>query len=189
MKKSLKIIGIVTLIMAILFVLACVYYNGLKEDTKATAKKTNQIIKAYPAFTKAVDDFSKLRTQFYELKEDLYVDTLKDNVDGWNGFISNYEKAISKVDKKAKILKKNCKIKYGDVRANTRCTTFKANYEAANNYYINDVKMYNKLIDEYESYNEESGNKYGTAYKMRYVVYKKYIDYDKDGEYFGKGGD
>ena len=62
----------------------------------------------------------------------------------------------------------------------------KANYEAAHNYYISDVKLYNQMIDEYDKYNLENGGTFAKVNKAEYKVYKDYIDYDKDGEYFGK---
>lgn len=186
MKKSLKIVGIVLLIIVILFVGACFWVNGLKEDKAATKKKTDKILNSYSDFNKSVDEFSTLRNKFYEYKEDLYIETLSTNATAWNDFITSYEAAIKKVDTTAKNLKENCTIEYGDVRANSRCTTFKANYEAANNYYISDAKLYNELIDEYNEYNKKNNNKYAEVNKAKFVVYKDYIDYDKDGEYFGK---
>lgn len=186
MKKSLKIIGIVIVILCVLLILACVWVDGLKKDKLQTKKKVDEIISSYASFNKAVDEFSTLRNKFYENKEDLYIETLATNYKAWNDFMKNYEEAIKKVDNEALVLKKNCIVEYGDVRANTRCITFKANYEAANNYYISDVKQYNELIDEYDKYNTENKNKYSKVNKANYAIYKDYIDYDKDGEFFGK---
>ena len=38
----------------------------------------------------------------------------------------------------------------------------------------------------YDDWNKEHGGKYSTVNKAEYPVYKDYIDFDKDGEYFGK---
>lgn len=184
MKKSLMVIGIVICIIIVLFAGAWIWVSGLKEDTAETKKKMDIILKAYPNFNKAVDDFSNLRNQFYEYKEDLYLETLRDNADAWNSFMKIYEEGIQKVENSAKDLKANCNLDYGDVNVSSKCTTFKANYQAANNYYISDVKLYNQLVDEYEKYN--TSGKYKTVNKASLVIYKDYIDYDKDGECFGK---
>ena len=52
------------------------------------------------------------------------------------------------------------------------------------NYYITDIKGYNKTVEEYNKWASENGkNKLNEG---KFPVYKKYIDFDKDGEYFGK---
>ena len=97
--------------------------------------------------------------------------------------MDEYADTIREVEKASKNLKSNCKIKYGDVNTNSKCTAFKANYEAAMNYYISDVKIYNKLVDEYDEWNKDG--KYPKLKKGTFPVYKKYIDFDDDGEKFG----
>lgn len=186
MKKSLKIIGIVIIIIAIIFIAAWIWVDGLKEDRAATQAKMDEILEAYPNFNKAVDEFSNLRNQFYGYKEDLYLETLRDNAEAWNTFMAGYANGIQKVEDTAKVLKEDCQSEYGDVNVSSKCTTFKANYEAAMNYYISDVKMYNQMVDEYDKYNAQNGNKYPTVNEGKFPVYTDYIDYDKDGEYFGK---
>ena len=186
MKKSLTIIGIVIVIIAIIFIGAWVWFSGLKEDRAATQAKMDKILEAYPTFNQMVNDFSNLRNQFYSYKEDLYLETLRDNAEAWNTFMSNYADGIQKVENSAQVLKENCDLEYGDVKVSTKCTNFKVNYEAAMNYYISDVKLYNQMVSEYEKYNTESGGKYPVVNKAEYKIYEDYIDYDKDGEYFGK---
>ena len=186
MKKSLTIIGVVMIIIVIIFICAWIWVDGLKEDTAITKKKMDEVLDAYPKFNEEVDNFSKLRNQLYESKEDLYLETLRDNAASWNTFMENYKNSIMKVENTALILKKNCAEEYGDVNVSSKCTTFKANYEAAHNYYISDVKMYNQMVDEYDVYNAEHGNGYAKVNKASYGPYDDYIDYDKDGEYFGK---
>ena len=186
MKKSLTIIGIVVLIIAIIFIGVWIWFSGLKEDRAVTQAKMDAIVEAYPTFNQAVNDFSNLRNQFYEYKEDLYLETLRDNAEAWNSFIQSYANGIQKVEDSAKALKENCDIEYGDVTASTKCTNFKVNYEAAQNYYISDVKLYNTMVSEYKKYNAENGGQYPTVNEAEYVIYKDYIDADGDGEFFGK---
>ena len=186
MKKSIKIIGIVVIIIALLITFACFWVIGLKEDQKETKVKMKEVIDNYPTFNKEVDIFSNLRNKLYEKKEDMYYDTLSQQAIDWNKFMDEYAMQIKKVEDAAKNLKQNCKIKYGDVGTNSKCTAFKANYEAAQNYYISDVKMYNDLIDEYDKWTKEQGGNYNTLKKAELPVYKKYINFDNDGEYFGK---
>ncbi len=184
MKRFLKIIGIVIVINAILFALAWIWISGIKEDQKQTKKKMKIIQNAYVDFNKTIDEFSDMRNNLYEQREDLYYETLADSADYWNKFIDNYAKEVEKLEKNSKDLKKNCKIKYGDVNTRSKCTNFVANYEAAHNYYISDIKMYNNLVDDYKKWNED--NKYPSLNKGTFPIYEKYIDFDEDGEYFGK---
>lgn len=186
MKKSLKIIGIVIIINIVLVVLACAWAKGLKKDQKETKAKMQLVLTSYKDFDSSIDEFSNKRNKLYEYKEDLYFETLSANADSWNKFMEEYAEGIKKVENTSKELKNNCDIEYGDVGTRSKCTSFKANYEAAHNYYISDVKMYNKLVDSYNEWNSEQKGKYKTVNKATYPVYEKYIDYDKDGEYFGK---
>lgn len=186
MKKSLIIIGIVILIIVIIFIGAWIWVDGLKEDTAITKEKMDEIKEAYPNFNTAVDEFSSLRNQFYTYKEDLFLETLRDKAGDWNNFINTYMASIQKVEDSAKVLKENCKIEYGDVSVSTKCNTFKVNYEAAMNYYITDAKLYNQIVDEYDKYNAENGGTFARVNKAELKIYQDYIDYDEDGECFGK---
>ena len=186
MKKSLMIIGVVVLIIVVIFIGAWIWVDGLKEDKAATKVKMDEIKAAYPDFNTAVDEFSNLRNQFYTYKEDLYLETLRDNSEEWNNFINTYMAGIQKVEDSARTLKENCDIEYGDVSVSTKCNTFKANYEAAMNYYISDAKLYNQMVDEYDKYNAENGNTFAKVNRAELSIYQDYIDYDKDGECFGK---
>lgn len=186
MKKSLMIIGVVVLIIVVIFIGAWIWVDGLKEDKAATKVKMDEIKEAYPDFNIAVDEFSNLRNQFYTYKEDLYLETLRDNSEEWNNFINTYMAGIQKVEDSARTLKENCDIEYGDVSVSTKCNTFKANYEAAMNYYISDAKLYNQMVDEYDKYNSENGNTFAKVNRAELSIYQDYIDYDKDGECFGK---
>ena len=186
MKKSLKIIGIVIIVNIFLIFLGCIWAKGLKEDQKETKNKMKLVLDAYPGFNESLDEFSDKRNILYEYKDELYFETLSENVDAWNKFMEEYAEGIKKVESTAKVLKNNCKFQYGDVNTNSKCTVFKANYEAAHNYYISDVIAYNKMVSGYEEWNNENGGKHKEVNKADFPVYKKYIDYDDDGEYFGK---
>ena len=183
MKKSLKIIGIMIIIIGILVGCATIWVNGLMEDQKKTKKTMKIVLKYYDNFNNRVEEFSSVRNNFYQYKEDLYLESLASKTADWDKFMGEYADTIKEVEKASKNLKANCKIKYGDVNTNSKCTAFKANYEAAMNYYISDVKLYNKLVDEYDEWNKDG--KYPEPKKGTFPVYKKYIDFDHDGEKFG----
>ena len=186
MKKSLRIIGIVILINIILVALASIWAKGLKEDQKLTKEKMKLIIDAYPKFDESVSQFSDKRNILYENKEELYYETLSENYEYWSNFFTEYTEGIKNLEEAAKPLKGNCTVSFGDVNTNSKCTAFKANYEAAHNYYISDVKSLNKLIENYNKWCEKNDENEKILNKISYHIYKDYIDYDNDGEYFGK---
>ncbi|MBQ9011866.1 MAG: hypothetical protein IJ093_04380, partial [Bacilli bacterium] len=100
---------------------------------------------------------------------------------------SRYENAIKEVEDSSDVLKENCIVRYADVNVNSKCTNFKVNYEAAMNYFITDIKGYNKTVKQYNQWVSDNNYDYGKLNEGKLVVYKKYIDFDKDGECFGKG--
>lgn len=183
MKKSLKIIGIFVLIIIVIIILVSIWVNGLMEDQKKTKETMKIVLNSYDNFNNRVEEFSEKRNQFYQYKENLYLETLSTSTEDWDKFMEEYSNSIKEVEKASKNLKNNCKIKYGDVSTNSKCTAFKANYEAAMNYYITDVKVYNKLVAEYTEWNKEGT--FPAVKKGTFPVYKKYIDFDGDGEKFG----
>ena len=94
MKKSLMIIGIVIIIIVVVFIGAWIWIDGLKEDTTTTKKKMDEILEAYTKFNEEVDNFSTLRNQLYEYKENLFLETLRDNADAWNTFWKIIERKL-----------------------------------------------------------------------------------------------
>lgn len=186
MKKGLIVILIVILIIGGIFTFAWIWFDGLKDDSAFTKVKMDEVLEAYPKFNKEVDNFSALRNQLYEYKDGLYLETFRDNADAWNNFMNDYKNEIMKVENEAEILKKNCELEYGDVNVRSKCTRFKVDYEAAQNYYISDVNMYNEMVKDYEKYNAENGNKFKVINRASYGKYDDYIDYDEDGKFFGK---
>ncbi len=186
MKRKIFII-ILFLILVIMGVVVYFFIDSIKEDQAITSEKAKEISKAYEKFDSSINAFATLREEYYVSRENTFLEEFSQSIDSWNDFANRYEKSITEVEKNSKVLKENCTVRFADVNVNSKCTTFKANYEAAMNYYITDAKNYNKTVKQYNDWVEQNGNKHGKLNKIKYVVYKKYIDFDKDGEYFGKG--
>ena len=186
MKRKI-VISILILLLIGMGIVIYFFIDSIKEDQKITKGKANEIIKAYEKFDSAINGFASLREEYYVARQNTFLEEFAQNTDSWNDFASRYEKAIESIEKNSKVLKDNCTVKFADVNVNSKCTTFKANYEAAMNYYITDIKDYNQTIKKYNDWVTENNYNYGKLNEAKYVVYKKYIDYDEDGEYFGKG--
>ena len=66
MKKSLKVIGIVFIIIAILFALAWIWASGLKEDQKLTKKTMKLILESYENFNNRF--FTQISSLYFFLR-------------------------------------------------------------------------------------------------------------------------
>ncbi len=179
-----KFIIVVVIIFIILGVSGFLFVLDFKKDQTETRQKMLEVSKNYSVFNEKITEYAKLREEVYNSLKDTYLEELSKNCSNLNDLIVKYENSIKAVENASSNLKDICTIKFNDASANNKCTTFKANYEAANNYYISDIKSYNKTVENYNKW-AESGN-YDKLNKGEFVVYKKYIDFDEDGEYFGK---
>ena len=187
MKKKIIIVIIIVIVFILLGLGFYALIKSVKEDQQLTTETMNEIIKSYDDFNKSVQTFVTTRAQFYEYRENTYLEEFAQNYQGWNEFMPTYARTIENVEKSSQVLKENCQIQFADPNVNSRCTTFKADYEAAMNYYIADIVTYNQNVDEYNQWNQEGNYNYGVLNKAQLHVYQDYIDFDKDGEYFGKG--
>lgn len=186
MKRKI-VIGILVGILVIFGVVIYLFIDSIKEDQTITKEKTKEISKAYEKFNSSIQAFAALREEYYQKRENTFLEEFAKETDNWNDFAKDYEKIIKEIDTDSKTLKENCVVKFADIEASSKCTNFKANYEAAMNYYISDAKNYNKTADQYNKWVDGSKFNYKKLNKMTFPVYKKYIDFDKDGDYFGKG--
>ena len=57
------------------------------------------------------------------------------------------------------------------------------NYEQVINYFVSDIKTYNKNVISYNNYQATLGTGLSV---IKYNTNKKYIDYNNDGKYDGK---
>lgn len=180
MKKKIAIAIIIILLigLGIFF-----YVSSFKVDQEETKELMNEVNEDYDEFNKNMTAFVNKRNEFYKKKEEVFLEDIAKDTSVWTNFMAEYEKVINDVEESSKRLKKACKNNFGDITVKSKCNQFKVNYESANNYYITDVKVYNNLVKEY---NEWASSNYKNLEKIELKIYKDYIDYDEDGEYFGK---
>jgi ABC-type Na+ efflux pump permease subunit len=182
-KKWIILLIVIILVFALAIYL---YINSFKEDKKETLKIMKQVNTDYPVFIKATNACVEKRNEFYKQKEDIYLEEISKNPADWTTLMSEYEELLNQVETSSKRLKKYCKNEFGDITVKTECNKFKANYEAVMNYYITDVKVYNKLVKEYNEWVNTNNSSASKLEKVKLKIYDKYIDFDEDGEYFGK---
>lgn len=182
-KKAVFVALIIIVIMAVIFGLFA-FAISFKEDKQLTQKAMNKVITSYENFIKSVEQYAKERDTLYKKLENTYLEDFSKSINEWNTLINNYQKNIQNIEKNSKTLKKYCNIKYADPNINSKCTIFKSTYEAANNYYISDIKSYNETVKEYNQWAENNNKEKLNEGKL--YTYKDYIDYDGDKDYFGK---
>ena len=91
------------------------------------------------------------------------------------------EKIILDVDNSISQLEKYCNGKvYPDSYVNSFCLEYEINYEEMVNVFLEDVKNVNSIIEKYNSSHDKE-------LKVYSAKIDKYIDYNKDGNYSGKG--
>ena len=163
------------------------FIDSIKEDQAITKEKSKEIVSSYKKFNSSIREFASLREEYYQARENTFLEEFSKDTDYWNDLMARYAKSIEDVESNSKMLKESCKVKFADINASSSCTNFNANYEAAMNYYITDVKNHNKTVKQYNDWVDENKYNYGKLNEGSFPVYKKYIDFDKDGEYFGKG--
>lgn len=177
---------IVIIIVILLLILGVTFYvSSFKTDQEETKKLMSEVNEDYDKFNKNMTAFVNKRNEFYKQKDSIFLEDISKDTSVWTNFMNDYEKVIENVDESGKRLKKACKNNFGDITVKTKCNQFRVNYESANNYYITDVKVYNNIVDKY---NEWASSNYQNLEKVKLKIYDDYIDYDEDGEYFGKEG-
>lgn len=188
MKKHIgKIILIIVLIILIgLGIYGYFFMKDFLKDEEDTKKLMEEIVASYNDFSKTVENISEKRSTFYELKEQMMIlESTQKPAQQLDTFIKDYQTLRNDIEEKSTFLKENCKIKYSSKKVNNTCELFRQEYEAAYNYYITDINLYNQIVETYNKYVEENKLKWN---KLEIVDLKDkttYIDYDKDGSFLG----
>ena len=191
--KNKKIIKIIILIISLVVLISILsffivkFVNEIKEDRKKTNEIISSIEKTYVNFKTSTDEFNSKREVLHnEIFVDNYYDTMETKIDGWKKLLDEYTEIIKQLDNNSTYLKNNCKtVKTLNNDAGMKCESFEVVYEAAVNSYISDINLYNESI---KGYNEWA-NDNNTLKKLELYsnnLYKEYIDYNNDGEFFGK---
>lgn len=185
-KKRWKILVCILLILSVIGVFLYFYISSFKVDRQETLALMKEVNEDYPKFNKNMTEFVNKRNAFYKQKEEIYLEDMGKNTAAWITFMNEYAKIIENIESSSKRLKGHCKNNFGDINAKTQCNQFRVNYEAANNYYITDIKAYNNIVKEYNEWLINHSSSYPKLNEISLSIYKDYIDYDEDGEYFGK---
>ena len=110
---------------------------------------------------------------------------METKIDGWQKLLDEYTVIINELENNSSYLKDNCKtVKTLNNNASIQCESFEFAYETAINSYISDINLYNESIKGYNEWVSNNGEL--KPLELYNNLYKDYIDYNKDGEFFGK---
>lgn len=180
------IIGIILFVLIIVIIYAYFFINDFLKDEKETKKLMGEIVESYHDFSKIVSNISDDRNKIYDLKDKMMLlESSNEYAKELSNTISDYQKLRQTIEDKSLFLKENCKTKYASKKVNNVCEVFKQEYEAAYNYYITDIDVYNKVIDKYNEYVKQNQLKWDLLNLVDLKDNNKYIDYDKDGNILG----
>ena len=185
MKKKWKIfvivIGIILMFVVLFFILS--FMKEVQEDQKETKKIMENIKSEGDALSKTVEEIAPIREEFYKIKQDMeFLDTMQTYVDPMNEVMDRYETTMKNIEKNSKNLQEWCKSTYADKTVNNACDVFRQEYEAASNYYIKDLMVYQDVRKAYETNFAASEKK---LKEKDFLFYRTYIDYDEDGMFLG----
>ena len=176
----------VIVIMTISFILiiaggVSLFVLGLKQDSKEVIKQMDDVNNEFEEFSTNTTIFEEKRDELYNnTLTNMFYDTIQQEDANVKKELKDYEKLVDIITKNTKTMDKLCTdVYYPDSKVNTKCKNYKSIYEQVVNYFISDINVYNKNIEEYNK--EKPDNKV-----EKYNTTKKYIDYDNDKNYDGK---
>ena len=189
-KKTITIIIIIISLIILVSTLSFVvikFVRGIKEDKRRTNEIIMLIDENYTNFKSSIDLFNSKREVLHtEIFVDNYYDEMGTKIDGWKKHLDEYTIIVKNLENNSSYLKNNCKtVKTLNNNSIIQCESFEYAYEKAINSYISDINLYNESI---KGYNEwiNGNNELKPLEVYNNYLYKKYIDYNKDGEFFGK---
>ena len=185
--KSKKL-GMFIFVASIVMVIAgsiCVFVISLNADREETQKRMGVVNKEFESFNEIITTFEAERDSLYtEYFGNVFYDTLETNDPIIKTKLTNYEKVVNDITKKADAMKDLCEdVYYPDSSVNSKCSDYKLIYEQVVNYFVEDVKLYNDTI---KTFNEQQAAAGSTFALMTYKTEFDYIDYNKDGSFDGK---
>ncbi len=189
MKKKKVVILVVIGVTCIIWGFITLFISSVKKDQKAMNARMDTIMKDYTKFNSNIEKFSSKRDEIHQgFLDTIYYEVLGNNDAEYKNKLYEYEKIVTDISKSTKKLRDYCKegIYYSKSDVNSKCNSFKQGYEEMVNTFVEDVNLYNSNLEQYNAWLDSEGKTDGTKLE-NYKTSKKYIDYNKDGKYAGKG--
>lgn len=158
---------------------------SLKQDQELTQARMIVVNDTFEDFNMGVSAYELERDNLYtEVLGNLFYDTLMNEDANLKNKLSNYEGIVDQVISNVTEMDNLCKdVYYPDGDVNNKCKNYKIIYEQVANYFIDDIKLYNSTIKEFNMQQVTLGT---NIVLEEYKTSKNYVDYNNDGVYEGK---
>lgn len=189
MKKKKVVILVVVGVTCIIWGFITLFISSVKKDQREMNARMDVIVDDYTKFNSNLEKFNAKRDEIHQnFLDTIYYETLGSKDTEYKNQLYEYEKIVTDISKSAVKLRDYCKdgVYYSQSDVNSKCNSFKQGYEEMMNTFVEDVNLYNSNLDQYNSWLDSEGKADGVKLE-NYKTSKKYIDYNKDGKYSGKG--
>lgn len=189
MKKKKVVILVVVGVTCIIWGFITLFISSVKKDQREMNARMDVIVDDYTKFNSSLEKFNAKRDEIHQgFLDTIYYETLGTNDTEYKNKLYEYEKVVTDISKSTKKLREYCQdgVYYSQSDVNSKCNSFKQGYEEMMNTFVEDVNLYNSNLDQYNSWLDSEGKSDGVKLE-NYKTSKKYIDYNKDGKYAGKG--
>lgn len=158
---------------------------SLKQDQELTQARMIVVNDTFEEFNAGVSAFELERDSLYtEALGNLYYDTLMNEDVNLKNKLNNYEGIVDEIITKVGEMDNLCKdVYYPDSEVNNKCKNYKIIYEQVANYFVDDLKLYNSTISEFNTQQTSLGS---NVVLGEYKTTKSYVDYNNDGVFEGK---
>ena len=182
-----KKFGVALLTVSIIMIIAgmvCTFVVSLKEDKELTYARMLVVSDEFDGFNANVTAFEKERDSLYnQYLGNIFYDTLRTDDQMLKEKINNYESVVDGIVEQVNTMADLCDdVYYPDSSVNSKCSDYKLIYEQVVNYFVNDINLYNNTIKTFNEQHVSAESEKLVEYKTK----KKYIDFNKDGEFDGK---
>ena len=186
--KILVLIGITCIVWGLILM----FVSSVKKDQKEMNARMDKIVNSYDKFSKKIEEFNTMRDSLHtEFLDKVYYEKLETQDTDFKNKLKTYEELVSSISLSTKNnLRKYCQdnIYYSSSDVNNKCAAYKQAYEEMVNSFVDDVNTYNSNIDQYNKYLDTQGATNALRLE-KYQTKKQYIDYNKDGTYYGRSED
>lgn len=158
---------------------------GLKKDHEETQKRIVTVNNEFEVLSTNTSIFEELRDDLYnKALGNVYYDTMHKEDKNIKERLSNYENLVDEMEKTVSKLDELCdKVYYPDIETNTKCNNYKSIFEQVNNYFVSDIKLYNKNVKKYNKYQKDKNS---NLLISKYIIKRNYIDFNGDNKFDGK---
>ncbi len=188
------LVGISAICSGVVYVFADSYRNRRLDVIKEENLIADEIGAVYDTFLNKEKELSAYRDSYNnDFKEFAsFYSNMPGEYENIVAELRQYEALIDEAKDMSTYLKDNCQRRYSVLEANSLCDAYYINLEKSINLYVVDIELFNKKIDEYNTWTDKENasitatTEYEKLEKYASVNYPDYVDLNEDGTFLGK---